>query len=173
MTLYTRYIGDLINFKGMAVASSPAPFPASVSCWLCDYQREVPWDSDLTFPAVLNNESSLSVLPKLTVHAVTNNQVKLLATPGIDVHCIVFDGCWKSAPSKRFNEPPVILLNDSTNQPERANHSVVPLSSPNQLREGSVLSKSMAICDWTCFQPSWSLNHSFVHPRPNWPSYWR
>ena len=41
----------------------------------------LPWNSDLTFPAVLEDECSLSVVSNLT--AVTNDQVKLLATPGI------------------------------------------------------------------------------------------
>ena len=40
----------------------------------------LPRDSYLTFPAVLKDECSLSVLSKLT--AVTNSQVKLLTIPG-------------------------------------------------------------------------------------------
>ena len=41
----------------------------------------LPRVSYLTFPAVLKDESSLSILSKCT--AVTNEQTKLLATPGI------------------------------------------------------------------------------------------
>ena len=67
-------------------------------------------------------------------------------------------------------DPPATLLKDSTNQPERVNLFAVPVSSPDREKAHAVLTKGVAIHDRTRFQLR-ALNHSFVHPSPDSPSY--
>ena len=63
----------------------------------------LPWDSYLTFPAVLEDESSPSILSKCT--AVTNDQTKLLATPGIaDVSSSMVRAVLKISPPLSLNK---------------------------------------------------------------------
>ena len=85
----------------------------------------------LPFPAVLEDECSLSVQSKLT--AVTNGQAKLLTI--LDDRCCRLRILWfKSAPQAIICSAvhtPATLLKDSTNQPERVNLFAVPVSSPD------------------------------------------
>ena len=132
--------------------------------WFC-VKDFLPRNSYLTFPAVLEDERSLSVLSKLTAV----QMARWSSSPYLDDRCCRLRILWllKISPpshdilSMQCSRPSSDTI-ERLHQPAWESESCCCTCQLSQSREGSVLAKGVAVRNRTCFQLLDS--ESLVHP---------